>query len=349
MIDARIGWAEGRLGGDEKTRILRTTDGGATWQDVSPDLENDFAQSIVLDEQRAWVWYGYGGSAFRTEDGGRTWTFLEGLGRPTSIHFLDNLHGWKLDALFWGLSFVQFDIESFATTDDGGQTWAETNPPPGWGYAYMAYTDVQSAWAVRAGYAKSIQSVPNLAVPFHLQTTLDRGATWTTREMPLPPGAIRRGAYDGWSDLGGVGNCEFVSPVYSSAAIWKLALTCEEQSWMYTTANQGKTWIISPMPAGLEARLEFINPADGWLYLRDGLDRSQGRLYRTINGGQSWNLIKRTGWTDVRLDFVGGDLGWAVAASCPQGYCYWNDYVTALVQTTDGGRTWRMVHPRLAP
>jgi photosystem II stability/assembly factor-like uncharacterized protein len=349
MIDAQIGWAEGRVGDDETTRILRTTDGGTTWDDLSPDMDNDFRQSLILNEQLAWVWYGYGGAAFRTEDGGQNWTFLESLGRSTSMQFIDNRHGWRLDAEVWGLTFVQFDILSFATTDDGGASWVETNPPPGTGYAYMGYPDEQTAWAIRAAYAKSLRGMPNLAIPFRLQTTFNRGATWTTRKMPIPPGAIQVRAFDGLTDLGGVGNCEFVSPVYSSPSIWKLALTCEEKSWIYTSANQGKTWIISPMPPGLDARIEFINPTDGWLHLRDRFDRSQGRLYRTTNGGQSWNMIKRTGWTDVRLNFVDRELGWAVAASCPEGYCYWNEYVTALVKTTDGGRTWQLVDPQLVP
>jgi photosystem II stability/assembly factor-like uncharacterized protein len=348
MIDAQSGWAEGQVGSDAATRILRTSDGGVTWRDVSPEMHYDFRGSIFLDEQFAWVWSWDGSAAFRTEDGGQTWTFLEGLGRSDSIWFNDSQHGWKLEAEVWGLSFVQFDIVSFSTTQDGGQTWEETNPPPGSGYAFMAYPDAQTAWALRAGFAKTVEGVPNLGIHFRMETTFDRGSTWTSRAMPLPAEAYRvRRMYEG-TYLGGAGNCDFVSPVYSSAAIWKLALTCEEKSWMYTTANQGKTWIISPMPAGLDAQIQFVSPRIGWLFLRDRFDRSQGRLYHTTNGGQSWNLIKRTGWTDIRLDFVDALTGWAVACS-EAWYCYQEDVRNALVKTSNGGQTWRIIEPQLAP
>ena len=148
--------------------------------------------------------------------------------------------------------------------------------------------------------------------------------------------------------LGGVGNCDFVSPVYSSTAIWKLALTCEDQSWMYTTANQGKTWIISPMPAGLEADIQFINPTIGWLALRDHLSQSQGHLYQTTNGGQSWTLLRRSGWTGAQLDFLDAHTGWAAACS-DAWYCYQDEARHALVKTTDGDQTWQIIEPQLAP
>ena len=348
MIDTKTGWAEGQVGAVEATRILRTTDGGVNWRDVSPMMHDDFRYSVFLDEQLAWVWSRDGGAAWRTEDGGQSWVFLEGLGRSNQIWFNDSQHGWQLIAESWGLSFRQFDIISFSTTQDGGMTWQETNPPPGRGTAYMAYPDAQTAWAVRAGFAKTIERVPNLGVPFRIETTFDGGSTWTTRQMPLPPEAFRiEREYEG-TYLGGVGNCEFVSPVYSSAAIWKLALTCEDQSWMYTTANQGQTWIINPMPAGLEADIQFINPTIGWLALGDPLSHSQGHLYQTTNGGQSWRLLKRTGWTGVQLNFLDAQTGWAVACS-EAWYCYQDDARHALVKTTDGGQTWQIIEAQLAP
>jgi photosystem II stability/assembly factor-like uncharacterized protein len=45
---------------------------------------------------------------------------------------------------------------------------------------------------------------------------------------------------------------------------------------------------------------------------------------------------------------VDEQIGWAVASSCPEEFCYWYEYVTALVKTTDGGQTWRMIEPQLA-
>ena len=346
MMDRKTGWAMAEVGSEDETRVLRTADGGATWHDVSP-LEAEFYDAYFLDAQTAWAWAGYGSLAWRTEDGGETWTLLEDSAGQAGLGFVDSRHGWKLVGESWGLSFVQFDIVSFSTTQDGGMTWQETNPPPGGGSAYMAYPSAQTAWALRAGFAKTIEGVANLGVPFRIETTFDGGSTWTTRQMPLPPGSTRaERPYEG-TYLSGVGNCDFISPVYSTTAIWKLALTCEDQSWMYTSATQGKTWIISGMPAGLDADIDFIDATTGWLLIGDPYENPEGHLYQTTDGGQSWTLIKRTGWTDARLSFVDAQTGWAVA--CSEAYCYQTDAQRALIKTIDGGQTWQVLEPQLAP
>lgn len=346
MMDARTGWAVADVGSQEASRVLRTEDGGSSWRDVSP-LQANIFDVYILDAQTAWAWSWASGSTWRTLDGGQSWAAVGEFSSASDFDFVDSEHGWQLIAESWGLSFRQFDIISFSTTQDGGRTWQETNPPPAGGVAFMAYPDARTVWAVRAGFAKTIDGVPNLGVPFHIVTSFDGGKTWTTRQMPLPPDTVRmerpyEGAY-----LGGVGNCEFISPAYSSTGIWKLALTCEDLSWMYTTANQGKTWIISPMPAGAFAQLQFVNPRDGWLFVLDPEDDYLGTLYRTSNGGQGWELLKRTAWKHLSLSFVNDLLGWAVA--CDMVHCYQQDAERALVQTVDGGRTWQILETRLIP
>jgi photosystem II stability/assembly factor-like uncharacterized protein len=340
MMDVHKGWAIVDLGAEDRSHVLRTGDGGATWRDVSPSSDGPF-ESFFLDEQVAWLWHG--DSAWRTQDGGLTWASLGDLGWLPGIWFNDSQHGWKLNAELWGLSFRQFDITSFSTTQDGGQSWHDAPPPSDQGVIlYMAYPDAQTAWAISAGFAKTIEGVPNLVIPFSIQTTFDGGNTWTSRQLPFPPGTARvERPYEGVY-LGDVGNCEFISPVYSSTAIWKLALTCESQSWMYTTANQGSTWIINPMPSGIDVRIQFIDPSTGWLFLGGSLHDYQGDLYQTTDGGQSWTLIKRTGWGDVQLSFVDAQTGWAIA--CSDGYCSEQNTEKALLMTSNGGVTWQSLH-----
>lgn len=348
MIDLLKGWAIADLGAQRRSHVLRTDDGGATWRDVSPVDDGKF-ESFFLDDQTAWLWDMWDNhSPWRTQDGGLTWTSLASLGWWSDIWFNDSQHGWKLNAEYWGLSFVQFDIVSFATSEDGGQTWQEIPQPSDEGVVlFMAYPTSQMAWAVSAGFAKTIEGIPNLVVPFSIQATLNGGKTWTTWEMPLPPGTSRtEKPYEGVY-LDGVRNCDFVSPLYASTIIWKLALTCESQSWIYTTTDQGKTWITSPMPAGLDARIQFIDPSNGWLFLGGWSHDFQGSLYRTTDGGQSWALIKRTGWGDVQMSFVDAQTGWAVA--CSQGYCYEDNREKALLMTRDGGATWQELEPGVGP
>jgi photosystem II stability/assembly factor-like uncharacterized protein len=344
MMDWNTGWAVVDIPEKEITRIIRTEDGGVIWRDVSP-VDADMIGSFFLDDGLAWVWTH--GLAWRTQDGGASWTIVGDMGYGTNLGFVDSQHGWKLDAEYWGLSFVQFDIISFSTTLDGGQTWQETNPPPDWGVAFMAYPSAQMAWSINAGFAKTIRGVSNLSARLRVQVTFDGGSSWSTRQMPLPPDArvVERpgeGTY-----LGDVGNCEIVSPVYTSTTIWKLAITCELQSWMYTSANHGKTWIISEMPAGLDADIEFVDASTGWLLIGNPYESPEGRLYQTTDGGGSWTLIKRTGWADARLSFVDAHMGWAVA--CTDAFCYQPKANQALIKTTDGGNTWQVLEPQIRP
>ena len=353
MIDTSIGWAEGQVGTEKETRILRTTDGGSSWNDVSPETGVDYRAVFLLDAQLAWVIPRFsrdGYKAWRTQDGGLSWESLEGDSSwYHKIWFNDGEHGWKVSGEAFGMSFPSYDITSFSITQDGGLTWDEVNPPPGdSARPYLAFSTEQSAWVIRASRRAAQPGQANMGIPIWIHTTSDGGRSWTSRMMPLPSEAYPvESEYEG-TYLGGAGNCEFLSPAYASTAIWKAALTCESKSWLYTSANQGKTWIISPMPAGLweYVDIQFISPTVGWLFVTDWDDR-QGPLYQTSDGGQSWTLIKRTGWLDVDLAFVDAQTGWAVA--CTDGYCSESDSQRALVKTTDGGQNWQTLEPQLMP
>jgi len=69
----------------------------------------------------------------------------------------------------------------------------------------------------------------------------------------------------------------------------------------------------------------------GWSVGRD--------LYLTLDGGFSWTKVKSVTW-DGQFSFVSQALGWAVARS---------EEAIALVTTSDGGRSWTEIQPRIAP
>src|SRR3972149_11168274 len=285
MFDTTTGWAEGQLGTEEETRILRTTDGGMTWSDISPERGADYRGSFFLDAQLAWVFAGYGGPAWRTQDGGQSWVSLEGSPWwQDEIWFNDGQHGWKGNGEAFGMSFPGYAIDSFSTTQDGGQRWEAAMPPTGGGFPFLAFPDERTAWVIWGGKRAAMEGWAHLGVPIRVLTTSDGAETWTPRMLPLPAETFTvETEYEG-NYLGGGGNCTFISPVYSSTAIWKAALTCETKSWMYSSANQGKTWIISPMPAGLYADIQFINPTAGGLVLL-GWGGRQGVLVPAACGG----------------------------------------------------------------
>lgn len=114
FLDDRNGWAAG-------TRILRSEDGGETWETlVRGSAENGYLNANAIhfvDLLRGWL-VSHGGTLMRTDDGGREWAPvplpLDEGERPIfrDITFTDPDHGWVV-----GEQGVIFH------TADGGGAW----------------------------------------------------------------------------------------------------------------------------------------------------------------------------------------------------------------------------------
>jgi len=353
MIDRTTGWAEGFHGTVGRTRILRTMDGGVTWRDVSPGpLGNRGRSAFFLDGLIAWSWSWESGETWRTQDGGESWTPMQPASSQFDFWFSDSQDGWRAGASGWGVSFLQLGFEYLATTQNGGKTWQLTNSPPADSYTYLAFPDPQTAWALRTGATdRDVEGFRYLKVPWWLEVTSDGGQTWQTRTVPMPLDArLGRETGPGIFYLDDVGLCDFVAPVFTSATVWKLALGCENQGWMLTTSNQGRTWVISSLPEGSLIRgVQFLNPSMGWILRWDQLGSSRSRLYRTADGGETWTQLEHTEWAAAQLNFVDAGTGWAVASTCTEVTCSRSEASTALVKTTDGGLTWEVLEPQIVP
>jgi len=103
MVDRQTGWAVTRYVG----ALLRTTDGGTRWRDVTPLISSGSKIRVfeiaVLSPLIAWV-SGAGPSdsmtteIFRTFDGGRTWRRSAPIPAPevSSISFINPREGWLI-------------------------------------------------------------------------------------------------------------------------------------------------------------------------------------------------------------------------------------------------------------
>lgn len=112
MVDQRNGFAVGDIG-LMNGAVLRTSDGGQTWQPVSRTDEILAAVDFV-SITRGWV-AGYAGRIQRTDDGGSTWKVqrIEHKNEIiNSIFFLDNNRGWAVGS--GGLLLA---------TNNGGENW----------------------------------------------------------------------------------------------------------------------------------------------------------------------------------------------------------------------------------
>jgi len=321
MIDRMAGWA---IGGEEpQEHVLRTTDGGGTWIDVTPAIpvrqESSYPQAegilgfYFLDQETAWIVGSPGITFWFTADGGLSWAprpFLESpeccVYLPT---FLDETHGWFIREFGGGAGR---DFAALYATRDGGETWAAVVDDRD--ADFMPYSPNGLAFA---DADTGLMTYSEWAVPFEglgVARTQDGGRIWETLMLVLD------GPYP---------ELEFCStsyPILFSPGQGILAVRCSGDSpqYVFRTKDGGLTWIPAAYPGGA---LEFVNEDIGWAL---GYD-----IYKTIDGGQTWEHLKRVTW-EGQFSFVDEQHGWAVATSVDE---------IALVKTMDGGETWQQMEP----
>lgn len=320
MIDARVGW------GHAKSLVLRTSDGGSTWFDVTPkEVRGAFiAGADYLDADHGWLAVAGGAkplTVYRTADGGKSWartpTNFTSLG--VQVQFIDVKRGWIM--VHQGVA-AGSEAVTLLGTDDGGATWTIVNEgtpkntapgrlPFGGGKTGFGFSDDKHGWVT--GY----QPVEGRA---YLFVTSDGGATWRATDLPLPRDHARS-----WLST--------LPPSFFSATEGLLPVTFGEPGQptaFYATHDGGKTW---------EAGAPVISPGNNsfsWSFadMKHGFATDGGHLYATADGGATWAEVSTNqSFAEAgRLQFVSDQTGWAAGDN-------------VLLKTTDGGKTWTPVKP----
>ena len=153
MHDERLGWA---VGHDET--ILRTRDGGATWESVysAPDAERPLLDVRFRDAEHGFAIGAYG-AFLVTSDGGTTWSE-----RPISE---DDFHLNAVAAAADGSLYLAGEAGHLYRSDDQGATWqALASPYEGSFFGFLPLSDgALLVFGLRGELFRSE----------------DRGATWT--------------------------------------------------------------------------------------------------------------------------------------------------------------------------
>lgn len=317
MADSTTGWAQ------TADRLLRTTDGGAHWTDVSPPGTVQSGRLTVASAGASNAWVvpepPSGGAAldvFHTADGGRTWTRARAAAQTVGqLTFIDARRGW-----------MTVDLDNAAgsealrvlRTTDGGRSWTEAartdspGQPARSGLPFegdktgFAFLDARTGWM--AG------SIPRDNYS-DFYATRNAGSTWQRQTLSIPAGvgSIQFGLTP-----------PFVFPPADAVLPAQLNANAQSLSVVYVTHDAGRRWTPTapvPMPA---TAASFTTVRVGWL--TDG-----GTLYATSDAGHHWAALPHSAlFTDVtELNFISSALGWAVRDGTP-----------SLLKTADGGRTW---------
>ena len=320
MLNELDGWAI------SENAILRTTDGGATWYNVSPQGVTEFGYGTAntfLSASQAWVMVADAsdpagsGLLYRTSDGGLTWTVYPVPFGSGDMTFLDENTGWMMAAL--GIAAGSMAVAIYRT-EDGGGTWIQTytnhpqdnengSLPFGGIKSNLVPLDSQIAWVGGVIYAPET---------FYLFKTSDGGQTWTAHPPPAAPDMQNTEVS---IDSGPI----FTTPTEGILPIRFMGETY--RTGFYATHDSGMSWEFVTFMPGAGA-VDFVSPSDGIFWTGE-------QFFVTTDGAQTWTTVNsNVSFADMfaGMDFVNMHTGWV--------WTYAQDGQYGLYKTTDGGKTW---------
>lgn len=261
--DANTGW----IAGDGK--LIKTTDGGATWITLTPpSATRDFTSIAVISPQKLWMCSNFG-NIWHSTDGGTTWTNQPSLVQDglNCIQFTDENNGW-----------AGGENGTLLCTTNGGISWVKQTFTfqVSSSISNIYFTDQNNGWATATGT---------------FMKTTDGGTTWVkvptsfpsddvhfvsnTKGFLLSQGGTERASYsstDGgttWTYKGQITTFYDVNDIYfvdenlGYAAGW--AFVAIAVNGIKKTTDGGTTWVNEPMPVSfMGGEFYAITIKDGW-------------------------------------------------------------------------------------
>lgn len=340
--------------------ILKTTDGGLSWNDLSMDSwRSGYSKIIFINSDTGFRVTDYG-SVRKTPDAGETWTGMAlTQTNLNSVNFIDQMNGfivgnygnihstsdcgetWSCSSTFCSRDFITAcflnrDTGFIATygsevfkTFDGGKSWIEISLPEGMYNHARILEFVNADTGFLCGtYGKLIK-------------TSDGGITWNY---------INTGFNEDYSfsmldftseDTAYLAGYGYVLRTADGAESWVEVL--EEQTigtyLNFTDHNTGVvhsgTTVSHTLDAG-ETWTHFENAPDGtsyYLNVDTGYVIAQyGFLYRTTDGGFSWTNIYHFDYEPNKLVFPDANTGYACGTN------------GMLYKTIDAGYNWTIIN-----
>ncbi|MDX6444334.1 MAG: hypothetical protein QOH71_1408 [Blastocatellia bacterium] len=271
-VDNRVAWASG-----SGSTVLRTADGGATWNKLTVTSDQlDFRDIDAVDERTAYVLSIGNGPAsriYKTTDAGATWTLQfhneDAKAFYDAMSFWDAQHGIVIGDSIDG----QFCI---MTTENGGRVWkrvpASALPPAleNEGAFAASGTNIavfgkSNAWIGTGAGAKA-----------RVLRTSDLGRTWKISDTPLVAGPSA-----------GIFSVAFRDRNHGVVVGGDYKKESEAVANLAVTSDGGATWILIKGLSGFRSAVAYVPGASSLIAVGpSGTDysRDDGRTWERLNG-----------------------------------------------------------------
>lgn len=291
-VSQKVAWTSG-----SGSTILRTTDGGATWQKISVTSETlDFRDIDAIDEKTAYILsIGTGPTSriYKTTDAGVTWKLQFKNEHPKA--FFDAMSFWDADhGIAFGDSIDgKFDI---LVTENGGRVWTRLSndmPPalPNEGAFAASGTNI-------AVYGKTHAWIgTGAAAKARVLRTADRGRTWQVADTPLAAGPST-----------GIFSIAFRDRQHGVIVGGDYTREKETGNNIALTSDGGATWDLATGLTGFRSVVAYVPGTNTMIAIGPA-----GSDYST-DDGRSWKPIDGGGFDT--FSFVPGKaMGWGTGAN----------------------------------
>ena len=306
-----------------KQGLLRTADGGTTWQPISPPgLAASAIRGVHMSGTAAWVVAADGPTPltlFRTGDAGLTWSLSPlsvprgvDVAAPVDVQALDELHltiGVRLEP-----NRRSFSRGIVLRTSDGGSTWSAQSLPGG---GRVLFPTIRDGWLVTGLSGE------------RLYATHNRGKSWA----PVVP-RVR---------VSGQASTAYGLPTLWSptAGVLPLSVAAADRSKLVfvATSNRGRSWkpartirLRRKLAVGATVPTAIADPLTWYAAIRR-------RLVLVGDGGTTQKTVGPLPGPAYSLQFASPSVGWAQVGVCRPLKCS-----LRLFATRDGGLTWARLH-----
>lgn len=341
FIDSKNGWAVDSSDKDEK--IIKTTDGGASWDIVykTPANQSLTIQKIFyINQTTGWMIEqttnnnsqdNKGTNNFtilKTVDGGKSFTPQtkktlknQSSNLPDfSLTFFDNNNGY---ALIYGTLFK---------TTDGGKNWSKINLNlniKGFLLEHIDFVNKDTGWICGTAQTSGTHDV------LYVFRTVDGGKSFRQQ--------LKKDYKDG--SVSFTVGINFIDKNNG----WFLTCNyCTMMGDLFKTTDGGKSFhVVSQLRCSRPSPVMvcFSGKETGWIPTVPGAGPVNGGIMRTIDGGKSFKYVTDDNTLEgvTEVIFPSKIIGYAISISSQ------SDHMGYIMKTMDGGNTWAQIYPKFSP